>query len=82
MTSLQEDLNTFHVQRFDITDDESALEDLLSLTDLTELTASSEDNEAAGAEVDLKQLAQKVYTLLKKELRIEQERCPKHKALW
>ncbi len=82
MTSLQEDLRTFHIQRFDITDGENTLNDLEDSLPSADLASLTEDDESPSEEVDLKQLAQKVYTLLKKELRIEQERRPKHRALW
>ena len=79
MTSLQEDLNTFHIQRVDLPDFEDFLADTLPST---ETEASATENSSSPEEVDLKQLAQKVYALLKKELRIEQERRPRHKAFW
>lgn len=79
MASLQEDLNTFHVQRLDLGEAGDSLEELLPSI---EPGASAEEDESSAEEVDLKQLAQKVYALLKKELRIERERRPGHKDFW
>ncbi len=72
MPSLQDGLNTFSTQEFDLpTVDEDLMSAIGAIND--EISAQG-DESASASEIDIAALAQKVYALLKKELRIESER--------
>ncbi len=70
MSSLQDDLNTFHLQRNDL----SPASGGSSSAAMAEESLLPETEPSVSQEIDPLALAQKVYDLLKQELKLEQER--------
>ena len=72
MSSLQDDLNTFHIQRRDLV--QANEEDTAATEPTANETLASAVESPPEQEIDLGLLARKVYDLFKQELRIERER--------
>ena len=76
MSTLQDDLNTFHVQS------QPEMMEAVEATIRETVGAVLPEGEAAGEEIDLKLLAKKVYELLKKDARITGERGGRPRQPW
>ncbi len=67
MSSLDSDINIFRTVLPDGEDD-------LDLADLDEVLAETQEDSVAEDEIDLQALADEVYALMKKELKLELQR--------
>jgi hypothetical protein len=77
MSSLADDLNTFRVFRgFPPRDQDESLPGPVGAGAKPELA----EEVLAGAEIDLKALAEKVYALLRQEARLERERLIRNRS--